>query len=317
MTRERARITVWAGLVIGSGVITIALAFSDAPNRDMSFSVVTDGVAGGLRAIDRVGRVATRVSQDEELRVGNKLSSLVEERLVVGSEADEVYVAEIVRALVQRGDLARPTMPYVIKVIATGEVNAYALPGGHLYITTAMLGFLENEAELAFILAHEMAHVDRKHCIERLQYELRAEAIGGDLLEAIVAQGSKPLEWGFSAGLEAEADRQGALYATRAGYHPQAGQVVFARLRDLYENKQASARSIAGEIKAMVTSGLKSYKERHPPAGERVQLLERAFAENDVDIAHRTYYVGRRNFVERTARWRVAYPEERVTGRIL
>jgi predicted Zn-dependent protease len=59
-------------------------------------------------------------------------------------------------------------------VVASAEVNAFALLGGQVFVTRGMLGFVESEAELAAVLGHEIAHVDLRHCVERYQYEYRS-----------------------------------------------------------------------------------------------------------------------------------------------
>ncbi|HEY9855812.1 MAG TPA: M48 family metalloprotease, partial [Stenomitos sp.] len=118
-------------------------------------------------------------------------------------------------------------LPYEFHVITSSELNAFALPGGQIFVTTAALKAMKNEAELGGVLAHEVTHVAHKHGIDQLRRAMLAQGI------AIAALGSTPaiaqqagkiaLELvlkGFSRTAEDEADRYGARFTSAAGYDP-------------------------------------------------------------------------------------------------
>ncbi|MBX7059680.1 MAG: M48 family metallopeptidase [Leptospirales bacterium] len=127
---------------------------------------------------------------------------------------------------------ARPELQYHVAILDVEDTNAFALPGGYLCITRGAIEAMESEAELAGVLAHEMAHVVLKHAgnfqSEGSWMELVSGLLGGaGFLSAAVANSAEALhrtllENGRQKDLELDADRAGALYAATLGYDPQA-----------------------------------------------------------------------------------------------
>jgi predicted Zn-dependent protease len=126
----------------------------------------------------------------------------------------------------------RPTLNYHFAILNSQEQNAFAAPGGYIFITVGLLKTLKNEAELAGVLAHEIAHVTKKHMLETI----RRGAVLGSVSElTLTAMKQDPAMFSsvidemtdllFTKGLdkdkEFEADVVGVDYAYRAGYHPQ------------------------------------------------------------------------------------------------
>lgn len=125
----------------------------------------------------------------------------------------------------------RPTLPYHFAILNSEEQNAFAAPGGYIFITVGLLKSLKNEAELAGVLAHEVAHVTEKHMLETIRRgavlgsvsELTLTAMKQDpkMFSNVIDQMTELL---FTKGLdkdkEYEADVVGIEYAYRAGYHP-------------------------------------------------------------------------------------------------
>ena len=188
-------------LILAAGVAVWLITRRDPPQQPASLSVFVDRGTELMQAIDRVGLTLTSLSAAEEMELGRQIAEQVERsfpgRSETGTEADlqrqSAYVDSVVGYLVQHGSLRRPEIAYTASVIPSDIPNAFALPGGYVYITSSLFDQLETEAELAAIMGHEVAHVDLKHCIERLQYELVARKIGGPPLEMIVAIGWNPL----------------------------------------------------------------------------------------------------------------------------
>jgi beta-barrel assembly-enhancing protease len=131
--------------------------------------------------------------------------------------------------------------PVTIKVIDSNEVNAFALPGGHLYINRGVLETADNEAELAGVIAHETGHVAARHGVEQAS---KANLINYGSIPLIFLGGiggfairqaaglAVPLTFlKFSRGAEEEADRLGAQYMWAAGYDPHAMVTFFEKLQ--------------------------------------------------------------------------------------
>ncbi|WP_119167132.1 M48 family metalloprotease [Algihabitans albus] len=123
----------------------------------------------------------------------------------------------------------QPDLDYTFTVLDSPMVNAFALPGGYVYVTRGLMALAENEAELAGVLAHEIGHVNARHGLNRVGAgifgELAALGLGLLLGEEAAAFGSSVAELGlraYSRDQEYEADILGVQYLARAGYDPQA-----------------------------------------------------------------------------------------------
>jgi len=177
-------------------------------------------------------------SYDREIALGRQLAQEVESsaRLVTDPVITE-YVNRIGQNLVSHSDAK---VPFTIKVLDTEEVNAFALPGGFFYVNSGLILAADNEAELAGVMAHEIAHVCARHATKnmtRAQIWNMASVplifIGGPVAYAIseVAGLAVPLGFlKFSRDAEREADLLGLEYDYAAGYDPQAFVQFFEKL---------------------------------------------------------------------------------------
>lgn len=271
------------------------------PRQDASLSAVVGGVTEAMHAAHRAAKAVTQIPLVEEIEVGNVIALRVEASFARGAPRDEAYVSAVLRQLVKSGELRRAGISYTAKVLDTPMINAFSLPGGHLYITTGLLDLIETEAELASAMGHEMAHVDLKHCIERIQYTTAAQKIGGKSIANLVQVGTALWSQTFSRELELEADRQGMLYAYRAGYEPRAGAALFLRMKRLHSGAEEMPSSIPEQTRYIVKSALDEYLISHPPEEARIRAFEIAYREHRVDLNRRSY-VGRSNWRDRVSR---------------
>ncbi len=212
-------------------------------------------------------------SLDREVAMGRELSQQVEQQSkLLNDPAVEEYVNRIGQQLVRNSD-AR--VPFVIKVIDSDEVNAFALPGGFFYVNTGLLLAADNEAELAGVMAHEIAHVAARHATRNRtkaqMFNLASiplSMIGGPAVFALrnVAGIAVPLGFmKFSRDAEREADLLGIEYAYKSGYDPRAMVDLFERL-----DVQTKDRKKPGLLsKAFAT---------HPMNGERIERAQQEIA---------------------------------------
>lgn len=164
---------------------------------------------------------------------------------------------------------------FAFQVLAMPEVNAFALPGGFIFVTRSLLELCEwGQDEAAFILAHEMAHAVKGHATDRLMNSMATSAaskvgLGGRMLHGrLVELGLHLLRQAYSQDQELEADAFGSRLAQSAGFDPRAAAVVLEKLKD-----QAAG---VGE------SELMSYFSSHPPADLRLAELKRLFRRQGV-----------------------------------
>jgi predicted Zn-dependent protease len=170
------------------------------------------------------------ISTEEEIRLGRDLAAEIErEERVLNHPALSRYVSAVGERVAARS--GRAGIPYSFKIIDNDdEINAFALPGGPVYVYTGLLKYAENEAELASVLGHEVAHVAARHSTEQVTKQYGFYLITGIILgeePAAAATLARDIVGSlgmlkFSRGDEMEADRLGVRYMFEAGYNPNA-----------------------------------------------------------------------------------------------
>jgi predicted Zn-dependent protease len=204
-------------------------------------------------------------SLDKEVALGRQLAAEVdrESKFVTDPIVIE-YVNRVGQNIVLHSDVKTPV---TIKVIDSNEVNAFALPGGHLYINRGVLETADNEAELAGVIAHETGHVAARHGTEQAS---KASLINYGSIPLIFLGGiggfairqaaglAVPLTFlKFSRGAEEEADRLGAQYMWAAGYDPHAMVTFFEKL-EAKEKKKPGTIAKAFSTHPMTSDRIKN-----------------------------------------------------------
>lgn len=173
------------------------------------------------------------MSESQEIAVGRQYDEQVirKQYKVYESKALQDYVDRVGQKLARQSH--RPQLEYRFSVLDTPEINAFALPGGYVYITRGILAYLNSEAELAAVVGHEIGHVTARHGV-RQQSTAQAANIGLSIAKVFVPEISTrigqdltnilggALLSGYGREHELEADRLGAQYLARADYDPQA-----------------------------------------------------------------------------------------------
>jgi predicted Zn-dependent protease len=253
-----------------------------------------------LRDADTLGLRLTRVSDQREVELGTALNAAMFGRMDPNSEWD-AYVAEVGRSIVPY--VNRRDIPYEFRVVNSPILNAFALPGGRVYITTGLLKILQNEAELAAILGHEMSHVDLRHCVERYQYQLALERIGMADLGDVADFTHLLVRTGYGRYQEVEADANGIRLSAAAGYDPGAAGQVFRRMQQNRPSETAQrARTPFGEAQDALIRALGDYFASHPPSDDRGTRLDAMIQNNRSQLRGRRVYVGVENYRRRIAR---------------
>lgn len=185
-------------------------------------------------------------STEKEVRLGRELAAEVDRQAkFIDDPVITEYVNRVGQNIVLHSDAK---VPFTIKVIDSDEVNAFALPGGFFYVNKGLVLAADNEAELAGVMAHEIAHVAARHAVENqrkaelTQYAILIPAIifGGGLGQLIYQGGGFGALLGFmrfSRGAEEEADKLGVQYMYAAGYDPTAMATMFEKLESKNKKK--------------------------------------------------------------------------------
>ena len=178
------------------------------------------------------------IGESREIEMGREADGQITESLgLYSSQELQAAVTSLGNELASRSE--RPQLPWSFRVLDDPMVNAFALPGGYLFVTRGILAALNSEAELAGVLGHEVGHVTARHSVSQMStQQLQQIGLGvGSVLSSDVASAAGVLSVGlgllnlrYSRGDESESDELGVRYMSRAGYDPNALIGVFEAL---------------------------------------------------------------------------------------
>jgi len=218
-------------------------------------------------SVKNVGKATKDIGQDEEIVIGRDLAAtLLGAAPLVNDARLQQYVNNVGRWIASQSE--RADLPWQFGVLDAPQLNAFAVPGGTIFITRGLLERMKSEAELAGVLGHEIVHVVKKHHLKAIQ-KGAATALAGDALsmavknknaganEKLVSFGKEMYSRGLDKGDEFEADRLGVVLAARAGY-------------DAY-----GLPSVLQTLQAMNAqdSGVALMFKTHPAPGDRLDQL--------------------------------------------
>jgi beta-barrel assembly-enhancing protease len=222
-------------------------------------------------------------SIDTDVKLGKQYAMMVESsaRMVQDPVITE-YVNRVGQNLVRNSDAK---VPFTIKVIDSDDVNAFALPGGFFYVNTGLILAADNEAELAGVMAHEIAHVAARHATREMTRANYVSMSSIPLMFVIHSWGvyeavnmamslSLPVTFmKFSRDFEAEADYLGLQYMYKAGYDPQSFIAFFEKLKALEKEKPgALAKAFASHPQTpdRILKSQEEIREVLPPRPEYI-----------------------------------------------
>jgi len=211
-------------------------------------------------------------SISKEIALGKQLADDVERNAkIVDDPIVSEYVNRVGQNIVRNSDAK---VPFTIKVIDSDEVNAFALPGGYFFVNTGLIALAEDEAELAGVMAHEIAHVTARHGTRQATRgqianyaTLPLMFLGGWAGYAIrqAAGLAIPMTFlKFSRGFEKEADFLGVQYLYASGYDP-------SEMVEFFERLQSQEKRKPGKLSAAFRS--------HPPTGARIGNVQESIEE--------------------------------------
>jgi predicted Zn-dependent protease len=202
-------------------------------------SVNEDPAMIGKRNINKGVIAKMSGSTEKEVRQGRELAAEVDRQAkFVDDPIITEYVNRVGQNIVLHSDAK---IPFTIKVIDSDEVNAFALPGGFFYVNKGLILIADNEAEVAGVMAHEIAHVTARHAVENqtkaglLEYlalgtSIFLGGIPGMIFQNTAGLGLLGAFMKFSRSAEEEADKLGVQYMYAAGYDPSAMATMFEKL---------------------------------------------------------------------------------------
>ena len=233
---------------------------------------------GGKNDVDAIGNrkmggrgLGNWYSLEGEIRMGKQYAQMVESSVkLVQDPVVTEYVNRIGQNLVRNSDAQ---VPFTIKVIDSDEVNAFALPGGFFYVNSGLILAADEEAELAGVMAHEIAHVAARHATRQMTRANWANIstiplifVGGGIGYAVRSAAGLGLPMTFltfQRGFEAEADYLGLQYMYKSGYDPNAFITFFEKI-------QAREKKKPGTLAKAFSS--------HPQTPDRIEKSQEEIA---------------------------------------
>jgi len=215
-----------------------------------------------------VGKGLNFYSIEKEIAIGKQMAQEVERQAkIVDDPITAEYVNRIGQNLVRNSDAK---VPFTIKVIDAEEINAFALPGGFFFVNTGVITQADNEAELAGVMAHEIAHVAARHGMKQatkadlVRYgSIPLMILSGGWAGFAIYQGAQlavPMGFlSFSRANEAEADKLGLEYMYHTGYDPNS-------FVDFFEKVQSQEKRKPGSVSKLFSS--------HPPTADRIKSAQ-------------------------------------------
>jgi beta-barrel assembly-enhancing protease len=262
MSSKVARFSL--GLFIATFLTTSAFAGQEDNKKKPKNSDIENI---GTRDINK-GNILPTMSLQKEIALGRQLAAQVERQSkLLNDPVVNEYVNRVEQNIVRNSDAK---VPFTIKVIESKEVNAFALPGGFLFVYTGLLLAADQEAELAGVLAHETAHVAARHAAETAAKENAVNLASVPLIFLGGAAGVGARQAAgigipvtflkFTRSQEAEADYLGAQYMYKAGYDPSA-------MLNFFEKLQAKEKAKPGTMSTLFTD--------HPPTAARIAAIKK------------------------------------------
>jgi Zn-dependent protease with chaperone function len=225
------------------------------------------------------------LSEQDEIRAGQQVAAQAQKEYGRALPASHPMQRRVRAIGAQFARLSsRKTVPYSYTVLQNDKVlNAFAAPGGPIFVTTKLVSTTKNDAELAYVLGHETAHIDRRHIVEQVEKQQKAGLIagiagailgrgsGGNAIGAIANVGWAVVSRGHSRKDENESDALGARWMSQLGYDPRAAITMLAKL-------DTGGRG----------GGLDKYLATHPAPKSRQTAVQQQIAkENLLDVARR------------------------------
>jgi len=225
----------------------------------------------GLRLISALIPISDR----DEIKLGRGVAARVISRFGIDYNLEATYYLNLLgTTIAQRSD--RPDLPYHFAILDTDDVNAYACPGGFVFITRGALNMVQDEAELAAVLSHEIAHVTERHIIKALQHsrvmkigaQMAVDAFtnGGPLFNKMINVATDSLFKGLKKSDEYDADGKAVAYLDRTGYDYPA---MFDVLKLLDQRRKA------GQARVLART--------HPSPANRISKLRRTMHKLTLD----------------------------------
>jgi len=232
------------------------------------------------------------ISEGQEIAMGQEAHpEILSQFGAIEDESLQLYFREIGMAMAK--DSHRPDLPWQFTLLDSPVINAFAVPGGHIYLTRGILAYMNNEAELAGVTGHEIGHVTARHSVTQMsQQQLFGLGLGlGSIFSPTFRQLSQAAEMGlsilflkYSRDHEREADKLGIQYMSQAGYDPEEMSHFF----ELFVQMEAGRDQV-----------IPDWMSTHPAPPDRIEATAAQAQEIKQADSARQYRVGAEPFLQK------------------
>lgn len=225
------------------------------------------------KTVDDLGQRLLALSVEEEQAVGREVHNLMlKQQPLLNTHPVVRRLERLAEPILEKR--ARREIEYRFFVIEDDQVNAFSLLGGYIYVTTALLDLRPSDAELQFVLGHEIAHVDLKHCVRKLTYLTRANELAGEGAGDLVLLAYHSIAVGYSEEDEYEADAWACRWLIASGQTNRPALKFIKRFRQEAPEEIEDLDPAAGGVIDAGVRELKNHFRSHPPVAARVDRLE-------------------------------------------
>jgi predicted Zn-dependent protease len=238
-------------------------------------SLRAGAAAVALGTTATLGGCAPALTTQQEVQAGADYARQINQQLpILRDQYTNQYINQLGRQIAAQAD--QRGIPYTFYVVNSDVVNAFAIPGGHIYINRGIIERADNVAQVAGVLAHEVAHVAHRHGIQQAQRAQNANTMlsvlygvllrrnPGGVEQAAVQVGGTAVFAGYSREAERDADRSAVAYLMRSGYSPNGLPQFFAKM-------QAEQQRNPSKVEQWFAT--------HPGTSERIQITQTMIAQ--------------------------------------
>jgi hypothetical protein len=224
-----------------------------------------------IKAADEVGQEIFALTLSEENKIGNEVHQAIrKEDKIIESTETRARLEKLAKPLIAK--IKRKGIRYTFTILEDEEINAFSHLGGYIYVNKGLLDDVNTDSELQFVLGHEIAHVDLKHCVESVTYAARASELTNDENAGQLIQiAYKLISLGYSEEQEYEADAWAFRKMLASG--ASRSEASLWTKRQAEEDGDSESKTKPQSLADELIIGVENHFSSHPPARERYERL--------------------------------------------
>ena len=224
------------------------------------------------KTLDQVGQDLFRLDGEEEVRIGREVHGYVlKESKVWRNPRELARVERLAKPLLELR--TRTDVDYKFTLLDDSEINAFSHLGGYVYFNRGLIQKNLSDAELQFVIGHEIAHVDLKHCAEKLTYSVRATGVVGDDAGNLVQSIYRAVALGYSEDQEYDADKWSFKGMQKHGRSKDECLAMIKRFMEDEALEESNRSNSQNSAPGKVVKEIRDHFASHPPTVERLKRL--------------------------------------------